>query len=137
MGTNVDKVHLPMTAPIQSWHCCVFHISANTSADLSDADGHDSFSLAPIPSLYLLNHSGATVGELCCTHSLCLTRICSRACLGFGVGSSASSRSSIDWTLLGDERTAPKQQSPAMKAPMKATTLKLEFCERQGFSPCK
>ena len=32
-----------MTAPIQSWHCCVFHISANTSADLSDADGHDNY----------------------------------------------------------------------------------------------
>ena len=30
-----------MTAPIQSWQCCVFHLSANTSADLSDADGDD------------------------------------------------------------------------------------------------
>ena len=35
-------VHLPMTAPIQSWQCCVFHLSAYyTSGDLSDADGDD------------------------------------------------------------------------------------------------
>ena len=30
-----------MTAPIQSWQCCVSYLSANTSADLSDADGDD------------------------------------------------------------------------------------------------
>ena len=31
-----------MTAPIQSWQCCVFHLSAYyTSGDLSDADGDD------------------------------------------------------------------------------------------------
>ena len=30
-----------MTAPIQSQQCCAIHISANTSADVSDADGDD------------------------------------------------------------------------------------------------